>query len=211
MTLDDPIQFGGAEHRLRGWLVFVLEEATRQGLAPLSQEKLHLLLFYAAVLAPVHGVDEPVPKILKYRDKPFYPEAQEQLLRLAAEGFAQSRTLASIRDDGSGSEFSLTVAGAQVSDILKQSSWGRRTAAFARDLVASFAELDPEDAEEIIEQDATFRDGRMAIGDIQDLREENLAAATARHVADFEVDGARPDARDSISLYFDYLQARRAA
>lgn len=211
MTLNDPVQFGGAKHRLRGWLVFVLEEATRQGLAPVSQEKLHLLLFYAAVLAPVHGVDEPVPKILKYRNRPFYPEAQEQLMRLAAEGFAKSRTFGSIRDDGSDSEFSLTVAGAEVSDLLKRSSWGRRTAAFARDLVAGFADLDPKDAEQIIDQDATFRAGRMAIGDIQDLREENLAAATALHVANFEVDGARPDARDSISLYFDYLQARRAA
>lgn len=209
--IDEPIQFGGAAHRLRGWLIFVLEEATRQGLSPVSQEKLHLLFFYAAVLAPVHGVEEPVPKILKFRDRPFYPEAQEELLRLAAGGFASSETRRSIRDDGWESRFAITAAGVEVSNILKRSRWGRRTAGFVQDLVASFAELDPDHADQIIDQDATFRDGRMSLGDIRDLREENLAAATARHVADFEVDGVRPGARESIALYFDYLQARRAA
>ncbi|WP_019832411.1 hypothetical protein [Sphingomonas sp. PR090111-T3T-6A] len=209
--IDEPIQFGGAPHRLRGWLIFVLEEATRQGLAPVSQEKLHLLFFYAAVLAPVHGVEEPVPKILKFRDRPFYPEAQEELLRLAASGFASSEARRSIRDDGWESRFAITAAGVEVSSILKRSRWGRRTSGFVQDLVASFAELDPDHADQIIDQDATFRDGRMAVGDIRDLREENLAAATARHVADFEVDGVRPGARESIALYFDYLQARRAA
>ena len=209
--IDEPIQFGGAPHRLRGWLIFVLEEATRQGLAPVSQDKLHLLFFYAAVLAPVHGVEEPVPKILKFRDKPFYPEAQEELLRLAAGGFASSETRRSIRDDGSESRFAITTAGVEVSSILKRSRWGRRTFSFVQDLVASFAELDPDHADQIIDQDATFRDGRMGMGDIRDLREENLAAATARYVADFEVDGVRPGPRESIALYFDYLQARRAA
>jgi hypothetical protein len=210
-VIDEPIQFGGAPHRLRGWLIFVLEEATRQGLAPVSQEKLHLLFFYAAVLAPVHGVEEPVPKILKFREKPFYPEAQEELLRLAAGGFASSETRRSIRDDGWESRFAITIAGVEVSNILKRSRWGRRTSAFVHDLVASFAELDPDHADQIISQDATFRDGRMAVGDIRDLRQENFAAATARHVADFEIDGVRPGARESIALYFDYLQARRAA
>lgn len=209
--IDEPIQFGGAPHRLRAWLIFVLEEATRQGLAPVSQQKLHLLFFYAAVLAPVHGIEEPVPKILKYRDRPFYPEAQEELVRLAAGGFAATETRRSIRDDGWESHFAITAAGVEVSSILKRSHWGRRTSAFVQDLVASFAELDPDHADLIIEQDATFRDGRMEIGDIRNLRQENFAAATARHVADFDVDGVRPGARESIALYFDYLQARRAA
>jgi hypothetical protein len=209
---NEPIQFGGAPHRLQGWLIFVLEEATRLGLAPLSQEKMHLLFFYAAVLAPVQGVDEPVPKILKYRDKPFYPEAQEELLRLAAGGFVATSTRRSISDEGWETDgFSITAAGVELSDRLKAARWGRHTASFVHDLVASFAELDPAGAGQIIEQDATFRDDRMELGDIRDLRKENHAADTARFIADFEVDGVKPGARESIALYFDYLQARRAA
>jgi hypothetical protein len=209
---EEPIQFGGSPHRLRGWLIFVLEEASRQGLAPLSQEKLHLLFFYAAVLAPVHAVEEPVPKILKYRNRPFYPEAQEELLRLAASGFVATATRRNISDDGwETAGFSITAAGVKVSNILKASHWGRRTASFVHDLVASFAELDPAGAAQIIEQDATFRDDRMELGEIRDLRKLNYAADTARYIADFEVDGVRPGARESIALYFDYLQTRRAA
>jgi hypothetical protein len=59
---DEPIQFGGSPHRLKGWLVLLLRETTKHGLAPLSQDRLHLLLFYCAVLAPVHSADQPVQR-----------------------------------------------------------------------------------------------------------------------------------------------------
>jgi hypothetical protein len=209
---DEPIQFGGSPHRLKGWLVLLLRETTKHGLAPLSQDRLHLLLFYCAVLAPVHSADQPVPKILKYGDLPFYPEAQDVLTKLVVDGFVEAGTRRSISDQGwDHAGYGITADGIRVSELLKASHWGRRTAAFVADLVSSFADLDPDTAEQIISQDATFRDDRLRKGEIRDLRQTNEAADMARFVADYEVDGLRPGPRESIGLYFDYLVARRAA
>jgi hypothetical protein len=209
---DEPIQFGGSPHRLSGWLLFLLHDATRLGLAPISQENLHLLLFYSAVLAPVHALEEPVPKILKHNDRPFYPEAHDELLRLVVCGFIDATTRRSIRDDGwSGGSYSISADGIRVISLLKHTRWGERTAEFVKDLVTSFAELDPEETGHLIGQDATYRDDRLSRGEIRDLRKDNQAALAARLIADYEVDGVRPGPRDSIALYFDFLQARRAA
>lgn len=210
--IDEPIQFGGSPHRLRGWLLFLLHDATRLGLAPLSQENLHLLLFYSAVLTPIHALEEPVPKILKHRDRPFYPEAHEELLRLVVSGFVDTSARRSIRDDGwSDGCYTISADGIRAMALLKHTRWGKRTAAFVKDLVISFAELDPTETGHLIEQDATYRDDRLSQGEIRDLRKDNQAALAAQLIADYDVDGIRPGPRDSIALYFDFLQARRAA
>lgn len=209
---DEPLQFGGSPHRLRGWLLFVLREAARLGMPALDQETLHLLLFYAAVLTPVHGLDNPVPKILKYRDRPFYPEAQGELTRLVAGGFVGATTRASISDDGWETDrYEINEYGVGVAGLLAETRWGEQTSRFVRDLVSSFAELEPTGANGIIDQDAVYREDRLKRGQIADLRTANYATEAARMVADYEVDGVRPDPRDSIALYFNFLQARRAA
>ncbi|WP_298687622.1 hypothetical protein [uncultured Sphingomonas sp.] len=190
----------------------MLEQAGRLGLAPVSQERLHLLLFYCAVLTPVHGMDQPVPKILKHRDRPFYPEAQDEVVALVVRGFVATETRDGVADLGwDANGYWITDDGVRVADRLRATSWGRATARFVRDLVIGFAELDPDDADDIVQQDALFRDDRLRRGDIRNIVTDNQAANTARQVADYEVDGLRPDARDSIALYFEFLQARRAA
>jgi len=208
----EPLQFGGSPHRLRGWLLFLLQETARVGMPPLSQDTLHLLLFYGAVLTPVHGLETPVPKILKYRDRPFYPEAQDELVCLIARGFVEATTRRSIADDGWESDrYSINEFGVNAAELLAASRWGGETSRFVRDLVLSFAELDPRHADDIIGQDAVFRDDRLRLGQIARVEKENPAVQTARLIADYEVDGIRPGAADSIALYFNFLQARRAA
>lgn len=206
------VQFGGANHRLRGWLVFLLEELARQGLSPVSQQRMHLLMFFAAVLTPVRGLEQPVPKILRHRDKPFYPEGQDELIRLAMRGLVETPTRSSIRDDGwDTGTYAITEDGVRVADELRKTAWGAETASFVRDLVGSFSELDPKDADEIIGQDEIFGENALRRGEIQNIKEDNPALAAAREVADYEVEGLRPSPRDSIALYFEYLSAKRAA
>lgn len=209
---EDRVQFGGSPHRLRGWILFLLDEMTRLGLSPVTQERMHLLLFFSAVLTPIHGLSQPVPKILRHRRGPFYPEGQDELLRLLASGFIVSPTRSSVHDEGwESSGYSIAADGVQVANRLKQSAWGWRTAAFVRDLVESFAELDPTDADTIIEQDAVFGNGVLRRGEISDIYKDNRTLSTARAIADYDVDGLKPTPRDSIALYFDYLKAKRAA
>ena len=209
--MADNIEFGGAPHRLRGWLLFILEEAGRAGLAPISQERLHLLLFYSAVLTPVLKLDTPVPKILKYQDRPFYPEAQEALESFVVRGFIEGSGRSNVRDKGWSAEYVLTPFGSEAAAALRQTRWGKEVSSFAHDLVDGFAELNPSEADEIITQDETFRAGRMDLWEVRDLRKRNEAEDAAKWVADYDVDGFRPKPRDSIALYFEYLQARRAA
>ena len=181
-------------------------------MAPLSQEKLHLLLFYAAVLTPVHGLDTPVPKILKYRDRPFYPEAQDELTCLIARGFVDATTRRSIADDGwEDDHYRINEYVVRAGALHAAAQMGAETQAFVRDLVLSFAELDPQHAVEIIDQDAVYRNDRLRRGQIAKVDDDNPAVKAARLVADYEVDGIRPGAADSIALYVNFLQARRAA
>ena len=88
---EQTLGFGGARHRLQGWILFLLEEAARVGFSPVPRDRLHLLLFFSAVLTPVHGLDNPVPKIIKYRDKPFYPEGQDELDAFVVRGLRRQR------------------------------------------------------------------------------------------------------------------------
>lgn len=208
----EPLQFGGSPHRLRGWLLFLLQEAARLGISPIGQDTLHLLLFYSAVLTPVHGLETPVAKILKYRDKPFYPEAQDELTRLIARGFVDAATRQSIADDGwESDQYAINAYGVKATNLLTASRWGAETARFVRDLVLSFTELDPSDAEDIIDQDVVYRNDRLRRGQVAKIEGDNPAAKAARLIADYEADGIRPGAGDSIALYFNFLQARRAA
>lgn len=205
------LDFGGAEHRLRGWLLFVLEGFGRYGLAPVAQDRLHLLLYFAAVLSPVYRLETPVLKILKHRTVPFYPEAQFALERLVVSRHVINAGRESVRDDGSAWDaYRISEAGLATAGLLATTAWGRRVSRFSHDLVQGFARLDPEMADAIVQQDAFFRDGRMDVDEVKTVTPGNEAVATLRWVAEDE-DESPHNERDSVLLYFTYLQARMAA
>lgn len=208
----EDLDFGGAEHRLRGWILFVLEGFGRYGLSPVSHERLHLLLYLAAVLAPVYRLETPVIKILKHRPLPFYPEAQFALERLAVSGHVESAGREGVKDEGWTSDaYRISAEGLETATLLARSAWGRRVRAFALDLVHGFARLDPGTADDLAGEDAFYRQGRMERDDVKDVTPFNEAVQAAEWVA--EDDGAAGPAneRDRVFMYLAYLQARMAA
>ena len=126
--------------------------------------------------------------------------------RSSCGGFVASEKRSSIRDAGLGATYALTTAGYAAAKLLRRSMWGGEVSTFVRDLVDSFAEMKPEDADCIINEDATFRDGRMKFWEIRDLRKSNNSEDTARWVADGEIEGILPKPRDSIALYFEFCR-----
>lgn len=207
----EDLDFGGAEHRLRGWILFVLEGFGRYGLSPVSHERLHLLLYLAAVLAPVYRLETPVIKILKHRPLPFYPEAQFALERLAVSGHVENAGREGIKDDGWTTDaYRISPAGLETAELLARSAWGRRVRAFALDLVHGFARLDPETADDVAGEDAFYRQGRMERGDVKEVTPLNEAVRAAEWVAEDDETGPANE-RDRVFMYLAYLQARMAA
>ena len=60
------------------------------------------------------------------------------------------------------------------------------------------AELDPQHAVEIIDQDAVYRNDRLRRGQIAKVDDDNPAVKAARLIADYEVDGV-PQLRGALS------------
>lgn len=205
------LDFGGAEHRLRGWLLFVLEGFGRFGLAPVAHERLHLLLYFAAVLSPVYRLETPVMKILKHRKAPFYPEAQFALERLAVSGHVLNSGRRSVRDDGwADDDYRISEAGLQTAALLASCAWGRRVRTFSHDLVQGFARLDPETADRIAGEDAFFRDARMTEREVKEVTPLNEAVQATNWVAE-DTDDLPRNERDKVFMYLVYLQARMVA
>lgn len=211
LTAKD-LDFGGADHRLRGWLLFTLEGIGRFGLAPVSHERLHLLLYFAAVLTPLYRLQTPVPKIIKHAEMPFYPEAQKELERLAVSGHVENTGRRSVRDHGWFSDsYAITSAGIETARLLAETAWGRRVRDFANDLAQGFAELDWETADGIIQKDAFYREGRAEFRQTKTVTPDNEAVAVSNWVADDDENEVPPNGRDRLFLYLQYLQARPAA
>src|SRR5712671_607892 len=70
----------------RMWLLFLLDASERAGIAPLSVERLHRLVYLANALAPVYELLVPDGYILKYRRGPFFPLVHWDIGRLVAQG-----------------------------------------------------------------------------------------------------------------------------
>jgi hypothetical protein len=207
----EDLDFGGARHRLRGWLLFVLEGFGRFDPEPVPHERLHLLLYFAAVLAPVYRLETPVIKILKHRPLPFYPEAQFTLECLAVSGHVANGGRSGIRDDGWSSDaYRILPAGVETARLLAVSAWGRRVRNFAHDLVQGFLRLDPDSAIRVADEDAFYRHGRMETDDVKAVTAMNDAVRAAEWVAD-DGDEGPANERDKVFMYLAYLQARMAA
>ncbi|UKJ73259.1 hypothetical protein [Azospirillum brasilense] len=215
------LSYGGGFERLSTWLLFMLSGARRTGLAPLDANRLHLLLFYGAVLTPVYGLEQPVPLIVKVDDAPYYPEAQEAVERLVVSGMVINLGRRRIGRNNTGHKrlendrYDLASPGLALVELLRRPPASERLYSFAHDLCKGFSEIGEMSAEDVAAEDALLRDDSLQNKSSAWIKRTgtNRVLEAARWIADYEEAGGRPNKREEVALYFLYLQElrRRAA
>lgn len=198
----------------RMWLLVLLDGAERIGVAPLSVERLHRLVYLANAMAPIYDLLTPDGYLLKYKRGPFFPEVQWDIDRLCVQGLGRADNLQTKHDELGwwfDAGYSLTRQGMAAVDYAMQLEEIGRKAAFLREVVRAFAgllreeERTPDQADAILLQDIAY--SRADVEGPIDFQSasENLTALAATAIARRVNDKTSSERREKVHLYFRYL------
>lgn len=201
----------------RMWLLSLMDAAERAGVAPLSVERLHRLVYLANAMAPVYDLLTPDGYILKYKRGPFFPEVQWDIDRLSVQGLTAVSNLRRTKDDQGWwfeAHYSLTRKGMAAIDQALLLGEVERKAAFLREVVRAFSAIlrsedrdqPPGEVDAALLEDVAFT--RADLEGPIDFRtaSENLTALAAGAIGRC-VGGDHPVGRRAeVHLYFRYLE-----
>ena len=171
----------------RMWILLLLDASERSGVAPLSVERLHRLVYLANTLAPVYELLVPDGYIRqKYRRGPFFPAVHYDIGRLVAQGLVRAIDFEAVKDDlgyWMSANYSLPKAGMTVVDEALSVETVRPKALYLREVALAFAGLDALDRDNAalvdVNYDAVAENTAVRFGE----GEENLAPAASEVVA----------------------------
>lgn len=190
----------------RMWLLLLLDASERAGIAPLSVERLHRLVYLANALAPVYDLLVPDGFILKYRRGPFFPAVHWEVGRLVAQGLVIAQGARPIKDD----------LGYWISALYGLSSRGMNTvdgalgietitprATYLREVALAFAALEMQQRDATALADVNYESAieEMPVHYGDDL--SNLAPLAAEALVEL---GAPSVRRLKLHRYFQYLE-----
>jgi hypothetical protein len=179
----------------RIWILLLLDACERSGIAPLSVQRLHRLVYLANTLAPVYDLLVPDGYILKYRRGPFFPAVHYDIGRLVAQGLVRATDTQAIKDELGfwiSANYSLPKAGMRVVDEAVAIETVRPKALYLREVALAFAGLD------VLERDNAA---------LVDVNYDAVAENTAVNFGDGE-DNLSPSASEVVSTPID-LSVRR--
>lgn len=201
----------------RMWLLTLLEASDQVGIAPLSVERLHRLVYLANAMAPVYDLLTPDGYILKYKRGPFFPEVQWDIDRLSVQGLVRAANLARESDTLGwwfSADYSLTLNGRAAVDFAMGLEEVTRNSAFLREVVRAFAMMLRAESLDRSQADATLlEDVGYSRADEEgpvDFRnaQSNLTALAAVELGKRIADREQRSRRSDIHLYFRYLERK---
>lgn len=197
----------------RMWLLTLLDAAERIGIAPISAQRLHRLVYLANAMAPIYDLLTPDGYLLKYKRGPFFPEVQWDIDRVCAQGLAVAFNLKSFKDDLGwwfDADYSLTKIGMAAVDKAIGLEEMARKAVFLREVVRAFASVikdkkPHEERDGVVLMDVTYTQADFEAPIDFEEASRNLtslaADAISRRVGTREMVGRR----QTVHLYFRYL------
>jgi hypothetical protein len=190
----------------RMWLILLLDASERAGIAPLSVERLHRLVYLANALAPVYDLLVPDGYILKYRRGPFFPAVHWDIGRLVAQGLVNASDSYPIKDELGYwivANYSLSPAGMSAVDRALSIETTAPKATYLQEVALAFATLETTDRDFAaladINYDSAVDETPVHFGE----DEKNLAPAAAEIVVE---EGAPQVRRLQLHRYFQYLE-----
>jgi hypothetical protein len=190
----------------RVWLLLLLDASERSGIAPLSVERLHRVVYLANTLAPVYDLLVPDGYILKYRRGPFFPAVHWDIGRLVAQGLVIASEARAVKDDLGywiSANYRLSRSGMNIVDQTLEVETVQAKALYLREIALAFATLEIERRDDAalvdINYDAVAEDESVNFGD--DGR--NFAPFAAESLVN---QSARSIRRLRLHRYFQYLE-----
>jgi hypothetical protein len=190
----------------RMWLLLLLDASERAGIAPLSVERLHRLVYLANALAPVYNLVVPDGYILKYRRGPFFPLVHWDVGRLVAQGLVLAAGSRPIKDKLGywvSANYSLSKSGMASVDGALMLETVAPKATYLQEVALAFAALEgpQRDAATLtdVNYDSAIEETPVYFGD----DEQNLSPFAAEAVVEA---GAPSVRRLKLHRYFQYLE-----
>src|SRR5882762_4531001 len=128
----------------RVWLTYLVMAAHRTGLAPISKQRVHRLVFLSNCLAPLFEATPASAQIVKYKRGPFYPVVQWELDRLTAMEVLNVANIFYIRDKDGWWQDAEYSPGAKVREVIAHCNgidYGRRLDRYLTEVTTAFASL----------------------------------------------------------------------
>lgn len=190
----------------RVWLLLLLDASDRAGLAPLSLERLHRLVYLANTLAPVYDLLVPNGYILKYRRGPFFPAVHWDIGRMVAQGLVVASGARAVKDDlgyWASANYNLAPRGMKIVDYSLEVETVEAKALYLREIALAFATLEAERRDNAalvdINYDSVEENQGISFGDDG----TNLAPIAAESLVNHNVRSIR---RLQLHRYFRYLE-----
>jgi hypothetical protein len=200
-----------ADH-IRAWMLILLRAGTVAGFAPMRSAMLHRLVFLSNTLAHVYETVPPSEFVLKHKRGPFYPQAQFELERMAAQGLVALTDLhwtAHGQDLQLQVSFSLSEAGRTIVRRWNdESQWCKQVQLFLTDLCVAVASVDDDRELDAADHDLTYAQPWASQYTVIAFRnpQERLSQRGVEAIADMSPDGLEPNRQHQLRLYLKYLE-----
>ncbi|MBE1237406.1 hypothetical protein IHV25_07065 [Phaeovibrio sulfidiphilus] len=197
----------------RMWLLMLLDASERIGIAPLSAQRLHRLVYLANAMAPVYDLLTPDGYLLKYKRGPFFSEVQWDMDRLCAQGLAAASNFKTQRD-GLGwwfeADYNLTPVGMKAVDRALELSEMEKKAIFLREVVRAFASVIKDEAVKEEQDDMVLMDVSYDRADDESpidfhTASHNLTVLAADEIARQVGNEETASRRQTVHVYLRYL------
>lgn len=196
----------------RVWLTYLVMAAHRTGLAPISKQRLHRLVFLSNCLAPLFEATPASAQIVKYKRGPFYPVVQWELDRLAAMGVVNVGKINYTRDaDGWWQDADYAV-GPNTRDVVTYCNgieYGQRLEKYLVEVTAAFASLRDDVLDGVALRDENYARAGATDDTFIDFSsdEQNLSVKTAREFQSVMPSGFIASRKEELFLYMRFLEA----
>ena len=196
----------------RVWLTYLVMAAHRTGLAPISKQRLHRLVFLSNCLAPLFEATPTSAQIVKYKHGPFYPVVQWELDRLAAMGVVSVGKIIYTRDaDGwwQNADYSVGPLTCDVVTHCNGVEYGQRLEQYLVEVTTAFASLHDDMLDGVALRDENYARSGAADDSFIDFstEDQNFSVQTAREFRSVLPTGFAPSRKEELFLYLRFLEA----
>ncbi|RRJ96403.1 hypothetical protein Ga0100231_021220 [Opitutaceae bacterium TAV4] len=196
----------------RVWLTYLVMAAHRTGLAPISKQRLHRLVFLSNCLAPLFEATPNSAQIVKYKHGPFYPVVQWELDRLGAMGVVNVDNINYTHDvDGwwLDADYSVGPKTRNVVTYCNGLEYGQRLEQYLVEVTTAFASLQDDVLDGVALRDENY--ARIGATDDSFIdfssEDQNLSVQTAREFRSVLPAGFAPSRKEELFLYLRFLEA----
>lgn len=196
----------------RVWLTYLMMAAHRTGLAPISKQRLHRLVFLSNCLAPLFEATPASAQIVKFKRGPFYPVVQWELDRLAAMGVLHVANISYFHDRcgwWQDADYSVGPRAREVIDHCNGIDYGRRLDRYLTEVTTAFASLRGDVLDSVALRDENYARSGATTDSFIDFStdDQNFSVQTARDFKAVIPGGFAPSRKEELFLYLRFLEA----